>query len=199
MQPILPANALGRFGLPCGFISSKTRKTMKKIFVPSLCLLLFTACQEPEKKAEPTTPVAEVKYAYPMEIGKNWEIGDQTMGQKVTELWKMYDDNTLASGKSYFADTVTMMFPGTPPMTGNPDSVVAWASGSRAMYASVQSSVRSVVSLKDKDNGETWATIWGMEKHTDAAGKTDSVWLHEAWQFNKDGKINFMVQYANKR
>ena len=131
-----------------------------------------------------------------MEIGKNWELADPAMGQKVAELWKMYDENDMDASKRYFADTVTMWIPTA--MTGPRDSILAWVKQGRSMQTKVSSSVRSAVSLRDKDNGETWAVIWEQEVDTDATGKVDSFYLHEAWQFDKDMKVNFMIQYVNK-
>jgi hypothetical protein len=62
------------------------------------------------------------------------------------------------------------------------------------MFSAVSSRVDAVFPTKSTDKGENWVCVWGMETHT-MNGKTDSTNLHEVWRFNKDGKVDLMMQY----
>ncbi len=76
------------------------------------------------------------------------------------------------------------------------DSAFAGMVGFRSTLTSVKSTIHSVAALKSTDKGDQWVLIWGNETSTDKSGKTESVELHEAWMFAKNGKISTMYQYG---
>jgi len=67
----------------------------------------------------------------------------------------------------------------------------------RASLGTATSTVIAWTTIKPKGKDETWVIIWGKEVD-EKNGKKDSVNLNENWMFNKDGKISFMTQYAQK-
>ena len=113
----------------------------------------------------------------------------------ILELWKDFDNGDVSRHKDYFADSVQMLFPDGSSMHDIKDSIIAATNSYRSTYSSVTSRVDAVLSTKSIDKEENWVCVWGKEIHT-MQGKTDSTDLHEAWRFNKNGKIDFMMQYA---
>ncbi len=51
-----------------------------------------TATNEQKDSSAKTT---NVSYAYPIDYSANFEIADPKLAQKVTELWKDFDNNNL--------------------------------------------------------------------------------------------------------
>src|SRR3954452_20626621 len=141
------------------------------------------------------TKKEQVSYAYPINYSSQFEMGDPEKSKVILDLWKDYDKNALTSNS--FADTVTMLFPGME-MHGSKDSLLAAAKAMRNSYTSVVSSVDAVISTRSIDKKEDWVMVWGTEVHTNKKNVTDSVHLQETWRLNKDGKVDFMTQYARK-
>lgn len=139
---------------------------------------------------------AAVSYAYPIRYSANFEMGDPAKGQKITELWKDFDNNTLDNQTSSFADTVTMEMPGMM-FTGTRDTVMKMTKEYRGTIKSMKSAVDVVMTTKapDVDKDGSWVSIWGSEVVVNNNGTTDSSKLHENWHFNKDGKIDYIMQY----
>ncbi len=160
----------------------------------------FAACNSSnDAKVESMTTSADStdNVTYPYEIGysSKFEIGDAQQSKMILELWKDFDSGDVSKHKEYFADSVQMLFPDGSSMHNVKDSIIAETNTYRAMYSSVTSRVDAIIPVKSTDKGENWVCVWGTEIHT-LKGKTDSTNLHEAWRFDKDGKIDFMMQYA---
>jgi hypothetical protein len=176
---------------------------MRKI-TAFIMLLAFAACNNhtSTNDSSPATKVdsskAEVSYPYPIGYSSKFEFADPEKSKMVLDLWKSYDNNTLDNVKDHFADTVEMIFPGFRMRTGR-DSIIATAKAGRNMSNSVISTVDVVMSVKSTDKGGNWVLVWGDEMRTDKKNKTDTVAIHEVWGLNKDGKIEFMQQYASKK
>jgi hypothetical protein len=83
-------------------------------------------------------------------------------------------------------------------MHNSRDSIIAGIQQYRDMFASVNSSVDAIVALKSTDKNEEWVSVWGKEVSKDKAGKSDSVYLQESWRFNKEGKVDMMLQHHRK-
>ena len=95
-----------------------------------------------------------------------------------------------------FADSVHFYLRDGSMIEGPLDSAFAGMVGFRSTLTSVKSTIHSVAALKSTDKGDQWVLIWGNETSTDKSGKTESVELHEAWMFAKNGKISTMYQYG---
>ncbi len=113
----------------------------------------------------------------------------------ILSLWKEFDNNTLNNAKDKFADTITMLMPGFEMVGVSRDSALASTNAYRSMFANVTSRVSAVTALKSTDKNEEWVLVWGTEVHTDNKNVTDSVHLQETWRINKDGKVDYMMQY----
>ena len=166
-------------------------------------IALFVFVLSCNEKAETTTATsdsakvattADVTYPYPAEYSSNFEMGNPEYGKMVLNLWKDFDNNSMDNMGQYFADSVTMNFPGMT-LVGTRDSVVGVSKNYRAMYKEVKSTMSAVLSVKSTDKGHDWVLLWGKEVTTDQRNKMDSTNLQETWRINKDGKIDVMYQY----
>lgn len=175
---------------------------MKKLLA-LFALAIFTGCDTADKdgtksgdstSTTTSTSTEKVTYAYPIMYSSQFEMGDAKKAETIVNLWKEFDNNTLNSTKSLFADSVIMMFPGMT-MNTTKDSMFAMTQGYRDGFATVTSSIDAVFATRSTDKNEDWVCIWGRESKTDKKGKTDSARLHEIWRFNKDGKIDYMAQF----
>ncbi len=175
---------------------------MKKLLVFSAILVVASCNNGTETKStseDASKSNTEVTYAYPINYSSKFEMGDPKKSQKVSELWKAFDDNKLMDTKNDFADSVSMEFSGMV-MSGNRDTILANMSGYRSSLASVVSKIDVIFSTRsiDKDSDGNWICVWGSEKTTSMDNKVDSAKIHEIWHFNKEGKIDQMSQYKQE-
>lgn len=172
---------------------------MRKQILLSPLLLLF-ACNTGDTNnstasdSSTNSSKAALIYSSPITYSSQFEMGDNKNAQLILDLWKDFDNNTLNNSKDKFADTVRMLFSETE-MTGNRDSIFNATQSYRNMFNTVSSRVGAIMPVKSTDKDEDWVLVWGTETHTDKNNKTDSVHLQETWRINKDGKVDFMMQY----
>jgi len=179
---------------------------MKKTFLIAAIAALSACNSGTEKKDESTsstnadsTRKEEVVYAYPVQY-TNMEMGDAKHGQTVLNIWKAWDSGDLSGMKNSFADSVEFHFWDGTSMKGSRDSALSSIQLFRSSFSSVTSSVLAVMSIKTTNKNsnqiEDLVLVWGKEVSTSKKGKTDSIWLHEVWRVNKDGKADFANQFA---
>jgi hypothetical protein len=174
---------------------------MKKLFF-LFAVVAFAACNSNNdtKVDSMSTPDSSKKenltYAYTAGYSSQFEMGDAKNSQTILNLWKIWDDGDLSKGKDWFADSVEMHISNGMIVKGPRDTVLSGAQSERNMYTAVTSSVDAFMPLRSTDKNENWVCIWGKQISTDKKGKMDSVNLQETWRLNKDGKVDFMLQYA---
>lgn len=180
---------------------------MKQLSLAAYILCVLVACNtatnssntnDTTAMADTTAMTESVNYAYPVAYSSDFTIGDSKYAQTVLELWKDFDNNTFDNHKDAFADSVAMDFADGSSIKSTRDSVVNSAKAYRSGLKNVASSIDVVTTLKPQGKDETWVCVWGTEVDTHNGGKVDSVYLQENWMFNKDGKIAYMSQYAQK-
>lgn len=174
---------------------------MKK-FLPLALFALTIACNtqspEPAASTAETTTAAAHQYSVKSRYSSDWELGDPRQGEAVITLWKHFDDNTLDSVRSLFADSVYMEGPAYA-MKFHSDSALAGAKAERALFSNLKTEIDAIVPLKAKDHpDETIVTIWGEEIGT-MGGKEIKRKIHEVWGFNKDGKVSSMLRYEGRK
>ena len=176
-------------------------------------LLLFAmvtaiACNPQNKEESPTadstsissadtSQKSEVMLPYEAHYSAKFEMGKPEHVRIVGELWKSFDNNTLDDCKKYFSDSAYMLFADGAELRGSADSIISATKHFRSKYSKVRSEVAAWFPVKSTDKNEHWVGVWGWEVDTQK-GKTDSVNLHEIWQFNADDKIVAMRQFAGK-
>lgn len=162
--------------------------------------LAFIGCNSEDKaKVQSVTSKNDstnnVTYPYEISYSSKFEMGDPQQSKKILELWKDFDNGNLDNLKDYFADSVQMFLSDGSMMHNVRDSIIAAVNAYRNMFSAVNSQVDAIIPVRSTDKGENWVCVWGKEVHT-MKGKVDSVDLQETWRFNKDGKVDFMLQYS---
>ncbi|HVT87058.1 MAG TPA: hypothetical protein VHD35_17795 [Chitinophagaceae bacterium] len=175
---------------------------MKKILVIA-SVALFTACTSKNSGGNESstsgtgtsTQMKDITSPYPINYSSKFAIDDPKYAEALLNLWKEWDNGDLSKSKDKFADTIEMHFSDGTTMKASRDSVIAMGQKMRTSLGTVVSSVDAIMALKSTDRNEHWAAIWGMEKDTDAKGKSDSSYMQEIWRFDSTGKANLMYQY----
>jgi hypothetical protein len=172
-------------------------------------LLLFTVSCSDAKKEDAMEPAADTtsvapapakphQYAVNAIFSSAFEIGDYSQADKVLELWKQYDENTLDKGLDYFADSVQLWMHDGWKYRGTRDSLMKLMKKKRGEYSSVNSVLVGIIPLRATDLDENWVSIIGTE-YTTMKNKKDSADIQEYWRFNKDGKIDMMHSFKRKK
>lgn len=135
--------------------------------------------------------------ALPYEAGYSSQFitGDPAYSKLVLDLWKDFDNNTFERNASAFVDTVVMMMADGTFLRGL-QQVTDAAKTYRSSLASMASTLDAVMSVHSIDRDEDWVLVWGTTTETDKSGHAKKLLLHEAWRIDKDGKVNYMMQYA---
>ena len=159
---------------------------MKRLLFPALTFLFVLLCQQ---------DFGQMAAPYKANYSSDFKIGDAKNSKIILDLWKDWDDNAF-DRHDYMADTIVMFFPDGSMVRGK-DSAIAGAKRFRGSMSGATSSIDAWVPLKSNDRNENWVAIWGMETDTYSDGKTQKRDLHEIWRINKDGKVDFMKQFAS--
>lgn len=175
---------------------------MKKVLVIA-SVALFTACtskktggdESTTTDTESSTQMKDINSPYPVNYSSKFVMDDPKNAETLLNLWKDWDNGDLSKSKDRFADTVEMHFSDGSILKASRDSILAMGQKMRTSLGTVTSSVDAIMAAKSTDKNEHWALIWGMEKNTDAKGKSDSSYLQETWRFDSTGRANFMLQY----
>ena len=174
---------------------------MKKL-IAFLAVIVFVSCENkksadgPPEEAKPSVPsntsgfTAGYSFSFVMDPATNTEV--------VLALWKDWKDGDISKNRSHFADSLTLILSDGSVMTGNTDELLKNMQEYRNSYKSIDVAVNTAFAVKSTDKDAHWVSIWGTEIQTDNAGKVDSVSLNETWRFNKEGKVDRMLQYLRK-
>jgi hypothetical protein len=162
----------------------------------------FTACNNStDTKVESMSATTDsskqdnMTYPYTAMYSSKFEMGDAKNAQTILNIWKSWDNGDLTSMKEMFADSLEFHFSNGMTDKGSRDSVMAHAQAFRNTMDSVSSTVDAFFPVKSTDKNENWVCIWGKEVDKDKKGKIDSTYLQETWRLNKDGKVDFVLQY----
>lgn len=157
---------------------------MKKLIITVLvavsCVGLCHAQQNPMYKA-----------AY----SSNFKMADQSYADKILTVLKDFENNTLDNHIGWFADTVTMMLASGKMTKGKMENLNG-AKQFRGSLSNYKLSLDAWVSLKSVDRDQNVVCVWETEEYTGSDGKKVKESLQEVWGFNKDGKIDLMLQYV---
>jgi hypothetical protein len=133
---------------------------------------------------------------YTAGYSSQFAIGNPEHSRMVLNIWKDYDNNTLDQSAAMFADTVRFEIADGQIVRGR-DSVINVMKQVRGRYTSVNSTIDAYLPVRSTDRNEDWVLIWGRENNTGANGTTTNI-IHEIWRINRDGKIDYVSQYAAK-
>lgn len=157
---------------------------MKKLMLTALAVISF-AC---------LCKAQDAKLPYKVEYSSNFTIADPSYVNKILTLWKDYEENSLDRHLDWFADTVSMSWMNGQTVKGKAANL-SGAKTYRATQSKLKITIDACVSLKS-DKGDNVVCVWGTEDYTDQGGKHVVNHLQEVWGFNKDGKVDMMLQYG---
>jgi hypothetical protein len=132
---------------------------------------------------------------YTATYSSQFTIGNAQHSDMVLRMWKDWDDNQIDRSAAMIADTMMMEMPNGMMVRGK-DSFLMAAKEYRGQYTTVKSTLEAIMPLHSTDRQEDWVAIWGVEESTNKDGTLTRNRLHEIWRINKDGKIDFMRQFA---
>jgi len=153
------------------------------VSIPFL-ILLVTACNTPEKKAEsmsadsskaPMESTAEVSYPYTLDKPyKNWQPGDKKNTVIVLNMLKAWETKNVRECASYFGDSVDLYVDYFHKVIRH-DSLPTMLEHSWQDYASVNLKMDDWESVISEDKKDEWVTVWYKQTWTDKKGKMDSL------------------------
>ena len=149
---------------------------MKRLLL--LCttgLFSFMVCQAQNTKPVQTSNSMDQPYKGPV---KNISIGNMMYAQKVMQVWKDYDNNTMDNIADMMADDIVATFPDGSMVKGK-ENFAKMIKDYRNGFSSVSSKIMACTTLKTPDDP--------MTTH-----------LNEVWFFNKQGKVAMFHQMAAK-
>jgi hypothetical protein len=157
-----------------------------KTFVSIACLiLLVTACNTPEKRAESMnadsskapmeSSTEDVSYPYTLNKPyRNWQPGDKKNTAIVLNMLKAWETKNVAECASYFGDSVDLYVDYFHKVIPH-DSLPNMLQHSWQDYASVNLKMDDWESVRSEDKKDEWVTVWYNQTWTDKKGKTDSL------------------------
>ena len=172
---------------------------MKQLFVLMLACVWLTACD----KIKPVRDVDEsmsdtLHYAYKAKFTSDFEIDNPKYAKIVLEIAKAYEENKLNVVRDAFADTVMADFYDGSSFRCPRDTLLQAITNARSQFASVTTIYAMWVSLQPRGRDDAWVSTWCRETDVLKDSTKQSMFLDENWQFNKDGKIIYMMQNARK-
>jgi hypothetical protein len=160
---------------------------MKKLILAALAALLFTSVCKAQDGNMPYTAT----------FSSNFKMANANYSKIILTLWKDFENNTLDNHVDMITDTVTMIFSQGAPVKGKAENL----SGAKAYRGSLKDykvTADAWMSVQSVDKNRNFVCVWGTESFTDKDGKQIKHRIHEVWGFNKDGKVDFMMQYAGE-
>ncbi|HEV9036153.1 MAG TPA: hypothetical protein VGQ51_06020 [Puia sp.] len=136
-----------------------------------------------------------IQSPFDITYSSKFAMDEPTNAESVLKFWKAYDNGDFSTVKNLFADSFEVHLADGMSMHTSRDSTLADVTMFRNSLTASSSTVTAVMAVKSTDRDEHWVLIWGTEKDTHKDGKIDSVDLHEAWQFNKNGQAMMLLQY----
>jgi len=167
-------------------------KLLTALLLLFLCGVTVVVAQGPKKpKAKSMKPAM----AYEAEYSSKFSIADETYSALVLDLWKDFEENDFERNKDYFAEDLVIALSNGEILNGR-DLIINQTKEYRKSIKNYKPTLVSYISLRSDDKDENWVAVWGEDSFTDEQGITVKTDIHEIWRFNKDGKIDFMKQYA---
>lgn len=183
---------------------------MKKALLCFMVAVSLLSCNDNSKTTETattddnknkadtaTTTATAMNLPYTAQYSSQFTMGDPKITEKILTLFKQWDDNKLAEGKSLFADTVHF-YTNNWEFHGTRDSFFTVSQKQRDNYKEIKTVVHAWIPMHSTDKNEDWALIWSTAYLTDNKGKLDSTNFQDTWRLNKNGQFDLMYDYEAK-
>ncbi len=139
----------------------------------------------------------ELTMPYTADYSSKFSIGDQKNAQRILKIFKNWDDNKLDQNRAEFADSVHFLADSYE-FQGTTDSFFKISIGPRNSYKEIKTVVHAWIPVRSTDKNEDWVLLWSTAYMTSLSGKIDSIGYQDTWRFDKNGKIDYMLEYAQK-
>ena len=169
---------------------------MKQIFVATICLFLLACNDQQSVDSKPMIPAN--MHGFTPDYSASFVMDDAANSETVLSVWSAWKNGDLGPARAHFADSSSFAMADGSFMTGPTDDLFKGMQDYRNSFTGMEVTVDAIFAVKSTDKNENWVTAWGTEVQTGADGKVDSISLQETWRFNKDGKIDFMMQSIRK-
>ncbi|MBM3415999.1 MAG: hypothetical protein FJY20_06045 [Bacteroidetes bacterium] len=169
---------------------------MRNTLLVALTLICLSCNTGDKGKKEEQKPPSINMYGYNASYSSSFEMGDPKNVEKVLMVYKDWDGGDPAAHQEIFADTLQFNSGDGGVYKMAHDSAMKFFSDYRGLYSMMKSNVYSIFSVNSTDKNESWTCVWAQEIHTEkATNKTDSLEIQESWRFNKDGKVDWVIQH----
>ncbi|MEI6947215.1 hypothetical protein V9K67_08465 [Paraflavisolibacter sp. H34] len=142
--------------------------------------------------AAATVKAPQTALPYKPTYASRFEIGDQGHAQKVLEVYKDYENNSL-DGR-LFATSLEVQYPEGFSVKGR-DEVLARMREERSGLASIKNTIGTVLAFQSPGRPESWVSVWARSEAVGRDGVKTRSSVNEIWRINKDGLIDFMRRY----
>src|SRR5215204_575558 len=151
---------------------------MKKVLLPLLAATFLISCNANEsttvKGATDSSGKTEtVSLPFPVTRTPDWEIGDPANVPIAMNALKAFVDNDMTRIKEYLADSVDFRADDFT-FKGHKDSLVKSMTEMRNQYDKIDISMKDYESVKSKNRGEEWVSMWYVQTNFAKDGKIDS-------------------------
>jgi ketosteroid isomerase-like protein len=134
-------------------------------------------------------------YPYTAEYSSQFVPGSPEHARLALDVWKAWEANDLDRQAAAFADTIMIDFSQGQTVRGK-DSVLAVLKRGRSDFTTSVPVMEAWMPFKSLDRNESWVAVWVRVQDTDKAGKQSVTRYHDMWRINRDGKIDYLRQYA---
>lgn len=159
------------------------------------CTLVLNVSAQQKPKMAANKMVSKEALPYQPTYSSQFSFGNPAYSNSVLKAWNTFDDNTLEMISDMMADTVNLFGADGEVIKGQGEVMKAIKSY-RNGFKEMKSDVAAWTTLKSPDRpGTEVVLIWGTENGIKTDGSTHKLHLHEAWFFDKDGKVGSIRQY----
>ncbi len=171
-----------------------------------LLIILLGACGSVTDKELPyvsdkPAPVKDtLSYRYRATYSSDITVpGNPLYAQKVLQVWKMFETDSIEAMKPYFADSVKYDDASGMHFFGPTAQLLAIAKTDIDGLDSMRFDILMWQSAHVNDLNEDWVNIWSRERrYGKHGGRADTVLMQENWKL-KDGKVTAFNQYVAKQ
>ncbi len=153
---------------------------MKKAMVLSIAFALCISCNDADKTTteatKDSTATGSASLPYTLKEKPDWERGNDNNVTVAMNALKGFETGDIDNTRQYFVDSAEFRgdywhFKGTA------DSLMKEFKKFRSNYSNYTIRMEDYESVKSKNNGDEYVSLWYMETFTDKKGKVDSVFV----------------------
>lgn len=179
---------------------------MRKFFtVIAVTSFLITSCSDKTGTTtaaqQDSTDTTKLEYAYAIEYPDTWQTGSRLNTQMVLKGLKAFENGNMEESVKDFADTVKMEFDNFEAKMSK-DSILSMFKAQRSGYKNFKIVMEDFESVKSKERGLQFVSLWYKQLWQNDKGKPDSLECMDDLEI-RNGKIVLLNEkvrhYAAKK